>query len=100
LNYRSDNCIKNYYYSTLRKHLRKINKNLKFFEVGQVLNLRIKNLTADSLFQLVRDGKVNYRQIQQIDEDKFEDLETTMRMIFNHEEDLICAATASIPFPH
>ena len=21
-------------------------------------------------------------------------------MIFNHEEDLICAATASIPFPH
>jgi transcriptional activator Myb len=26
---RSDNCIKNYYYSTLRKHLRRINKSLK-----------------------------------------------------------------------
>ena len=31
---RSDNCIKNYYYSTLRKHLRRINKGLKMFNIG------------------------------------------------------------------
>ena len=32
--YRSDNCIKNYYYSTLRKHLRRINKSLKQCQIG------------------------------------------------------------------
>jgi myb proto-oncogene protein len=33
---RSDNCIKNYYYSTLRKHLRRINKSLKTFQIGNL----------------------------------------------------------------
>lgn len=34
-NSRSDNCIKNYYYSTLRKHIRRINKSLKQQLVGR-----------------------------------------------------------------
>ena len=34
-NCRSDNCIKNYYYSTLRKHIRRINKNLKASKIGK-----------------------------------------------------------------
>jgi len=37
--FRSDNCIKNYYYSTLRKHLRKINKDLRKGDVGSKLKL-------------------------------------------------------------
>lgn len=34
---RSDNCIKNYYYSTLRKLLRRINKSLKHWQIAKKL---------------------------------------------------------------
>jgi myb proto-oncogene protein len=83
---RSDNCIKNYYYSTLRKHIRRINKSLKQCQVAKQLNLKVKTLTADILFPLVKDGKISYSQVKNIDPKKFEDLEHTMRMIFNHED--------------
>ena len=83
---RSDNCIKNYYYSTLRKHIRRINKSLKQCQVAKHLNLKVKTLTADILFPLVKEGKIQYRQIKILDPKKFEDLEHTMRMIFNHED--------------
>lgn len=83
---RSDNCIKNYYYSTLRKHIRRINKSLKQCQVAKRLNLKCKNLTADILFPLVKDNKIQYADIKCIDPKKFEDLEHTMRMIFNHED--------------
>jgi len=84
--YRSDNCIKNYYYSTLRKHIRRINKSLKQCQVAKHLNLKVKTLTADILFPLVKDNKITYGQVHSIDPKKFEDLEHTMRMIFNHED--------------
>mmetsp|Transcript_15074 Transcript_15074/g.23315 ORF Transcript_15074/g.23315 Transcript_15074/m.23315 type:complete len:197 (-) Transcript_15074:2641-3231(-) len=86
LNGRSDNCIKNYYYSTLRKHIRRINKSLKQCQVAKKLNLKVKTLTADILFPLVKEDKISYSQIKAIDAKKFEDLEHTMRMIFNHED--------------
>lgn len=43
-------------------------------------------MTADMLFPLVKDGKISYSQVKNIDHKKFEDLEHTMRMIFNHED--------------
>lgn len=46
----------------------------------------MKNLTADILFPLVKDSKITYQQVKGIDPKKFEDLEHTMRMIFNHED--------------
>ena len=57
---RSDNCIKNYYYSTLRKHIRRINKSLKQCQVAKKLNLKVKCLTADILFPLVKESKITY----------------------------------------
>jgi len=36
---RSDNCIKNYYYSTHRKHQRRINKGLKHASIARILEL-------------------------------------------------------------
>lgn len=47
INNRSDNCIKNYYYSTLRKHLRRINKGLKVCNVGKYSSVRGKNIGWD-----------------------------------------------------
>jgi len=70
----------------LRKHIRRINKSLKQCQVAKKLNLKIKALTADILFPLVKDGKITYPQVKSIDAKKFEDLEHTMRMIFNHED--------------
>lgn len=34
----------------------------------------------------MKDGKISYAQVKNIDHKKFEDLEHTMRMIFNHED--------------
>lgn len=50
------------------------------------MNLRCKSLTADILFPLVKEGKLKYSAVKNIDPKKFEDLEHTMRMIFNHED--------------
>ncbi len=44
-------------------------------------------MTAEYLYTLVRDKKVTYEQIQQMDPKRFEDLEYTMKLIFNHDED-------------
>lgn len=42
-------------------------------------------MNAEYLYSLVRDGKIGYDQIKQVEPKKFEDLEYTMRLIFNHE---------------
>jgi hypothetical protein len=54
--------------------------------VAKQLSLKVKTITADILFPLVKEGKLTYSQINSIDPKKFEDLEHTMRMIFNHED--------------
>jgi hypothetical protein len=63
---RSDNCIKNYYYSTHRKHERRINKSLKHYpEIckwkspvntcfsGKLIGVA-RNPTADDLFKSIQ----------------------------------------------
>ena len=52
---RSDNCIKNYFYSTHRKHQRRINKSLKMTQVCKLLQVS-KNPTADDLFKKIMQG--------------------------------------------
>jgi hypothetical protein len=47
----------------------------------------VKNLTAEYLYTLVRDKKVSYEAIKEIEPKKFGDLEYTMKLIFNHEEE-------------
>jgi hypothetical protein len=36
---------------------------------------------------MVRDGKLAYESIKAVDPKRFEDLEYTMRLIFNHEQE-------------
>lgn len=47
----------------------------------------MKNLTAEYLYTLVRDKKVSYEKIKEIEPKRFADLEYTMKLIFNHDED-------------
>lgn len=49
----------------------------------------MKHLTAEYLYTLVKDKKVVYSQITELDPKKFGDLEYTMKLIFNHEEEII-----------
>ncbi|TNV88260.1 hypothetical protein FGO68_gene12895 [Halteria grandinella] len=86
---RSDNCIKNYYYSTLRKHLRRINKNLKQSQAAKRLGLKIKNLTAELLHTFVKDKKISYDMLKELDPQRFKDLEYTMKLIFNHDDEAL-----------
>lgn len=105
---RSDNCIKNYFYSTHRKHQRRINKSLKHtqicksaissfiefslyllsafltsFLLGKLLQVQ-KNPSAEELHRLIMRKRVTYDQIRKIDPQRFTDLEPTMRMLFDH----------------
>ena len=49
---RSDNCIKNYFYSTHRKHQRRINKSLRNSQIGKSLSLCIFTATASNTRQV------------------------------------------------
>lgn len=107
---RSDNCIKNYFYSTHRKHQRRIVKMLKlpqickykkyskfpkiphiqntlpklcFLNLGSLLRVT-KAPTAEELHKLVMAGSVTYQEIRSVDPDRFADLETTMRLLYDH----------------
>ena len=45
-------------------------------------------MTAEHLYTLVRDKKVTYDNIKDLEPKKFQDLEYTMKLIFNHDEEL------------
>lgn len=57
------------------------------YYIAKKLNIKVKNLTAEYLYTLVRDKKVTYDSIKEIEPKKFHDLEYTMKLIFNHDED-------------
>lgn len=56
---RSDNCIKNYFYSTHRKHHRRINKSLKFPPVTKLMGAT-RNQNAEDLHRAIMREKVTY----------------------------------------
>ncbi|CDW79741.1 myb-like dna-binding domain containing protein [Stylonychia lemnae] len=51
------------------------------------LGIKVKNLTAEHLYQLVKEHQLNYDQIKDLEPKRFQDLEYTMKLIFNHDED-------------
>jgi len=63
---RSDNCIKNYFYSTHRNHQRRNNKSLKLASICKLLMIN-KNPTADELHRKIMMKQVTYEQIKRID---------------------------------
>ena len=53
------------------------------------LGIKVKNLTAETLYNLVKEKKIEYESIRALDPKKFSDLEYTMKLIFNHDEEKI-----------
>ena len=56
----------------------------------------MKNLTAEYLYSLVKDKKVSYEAIKEIEPKKFQDLEYIMKLIFNHDEDQLMNNSLSL----
>lgn len=61
---RTDNSVKNHFYSTLRRHLRKINKHLKDDKLATLLGITSDELTADYLYKLLRQSNVDYENLK------------------------------------
>ena len=53
---RTDNSIKNHFYSTLRRQLRKINNLLQSTEFEHMYGQKIKELSLDDLYKLLKDS--------------------------------------------
>jgi hypothetical protein len=61
---------------------------LKLKSIAKRLGIKAaKTLCAEQLYQLVRERKITYDQIKDLEPKRFQDLEYTMRLIFNHDED-------------
>ena len=66
-------------------------KNISSFVLGghgdsMVAMLGSTEVNGKKINELVKEGKITYAAVKAIDPKKFEDLEHTMRMIFNHED--------------
>jgi hypothetical protein len=59
------------------------------FPIARKLGLKVKNLSAEHLYQMVKERKVSYQTIKDMDPLRFKDLEYTMKLIFNHEDDSV-----------
>lgn len=57
------------------------------FCLAKRLGLKIKNLTAELLHTFVKDKKIAYDDLKEMDPQRFKDLEYTMKLIFNHDEE-------------
>lgn len=55
--------------------------------IAKRLGIKVKTLQAEYLFQLVKEKKFTYDDIKALDPKKFTDLEYTMKLIFNHDEE-------------
>lgn len=50
---------------------------------GELLNVT-KYPTADDLFKEIKNQRVTYAQLEQVDSRRFSDLEEIMKMLFDH----------------
>jgi len=64
--YRTDNMIKNQFYSTLRRQLRKINRLLQSNNFEFLIGGKIKEISQDELYKYIKDEKVDYDDIKGI----------------------------------
>jgi len=62
--YRTDNMIKNQFYSTLRRQLRKINRLMQSKNFEALIGGKIKEISQDELYKYIKDGKIDYDDIK------------------------------------
>lgn len=62
--FRTDNCIKNQFYSTLRRQLRKINRIMGTKAFEKILGGKIPEITTEDLYKYLKEGKIDYDDIK------------------------------------
>jgi len=65
--YRTDNNVKNQFYSTLRRQQRKINRLLTSETFEKMLGYKVNELTTDELYKYMKEGKASYDDIKNVD---------------------------------
>jgi hypothetical protein len=63
INFRTDNAIKNYFYSKLRKHIRKILKNLHKDNVFQMNGIDADFYSSERIYKILKRQNVPYKSI-------------------------------------
>lgn len=56
--------------------------------LAKKLELKTKHFTAEHLFSMIKEKKLQYEDVMAFDPKRFQNLEYTMRLIFNHDEDM------------
>lgn len=64
--HRTDNMIKNQFYSTLRRQQRKINRLLVSKAFESLIGAKIKEISTDELYKYIKDEKIDYDDIKGI----------------------------------
>ena len=64
---RTDNTIKNYFYATVRRHLRKLNKCLRASKFWDAFNIEQKQVKISFLTEALETGELNYFDIRTIE---------------------------------
>ncbi|CAI2358777.1 unnamed protein product [Moneuplotes crassus] len=63
---RTDNMIKNQFYSTLRRQLRKINRIMQCNKFVELIGGKVKAITQDELYKYIKDEKIDYDDIKNV----------------------------------
>mmetsp|Transcript_2328 Transcript_2328/g.3042 ORF Transcript_2328/g.3042 Transcript_2328/m.3042 type:complete len:256 (+) Transcript_2328:311-1078(+) len=64
---RTDNTVKNYFYATVRRHLRKLNKCLRTPKFCEVFNIEPKQVKVNFLIDALEAGHLNFIEIRSIE---------------------------------
>lgn len=64
---RTDNSVKNYFYATVRRHLRKLNKCLRNAKFCDVFNIEPKQIKVNFLIDALEKGDLNFFEIRSIE---------------------------------
>jgi len=71
LDRRTDNCIKNHFYSTLRRYTRKVNKFMKNEAFKKLTKHQGFKISTEFLYKKLNENKVEYEELKTVDTDQW-----------------------------
>ena len=85
--YRTDNSIKNHFYSKLRKYIRKILKQLNKDNLIKANNINPNKYNSDKIYQIIKKLKIQYSTLNK---------KSILNLIINYEKNLKNSKTVKI----
>ncbi|CAI2360938.1 unnamed protein product [Moneuplotes crassus] len=69
---RTDNAIKNHFYATLRRYMRRANKIMKSEAFKNLTEYPLVKLTCDYIYKCLMDKKISYEELSTVDSEKWQ----------------------------